>query len=210
MDEDNLSNLEESELLSEEEVEPEVEAPVVENPKRGRPKAPPKPPKENGKKVRSAKQIEAFEKARVTRNENKAILKAHKEEKMAEIYMKSKEKREAPVKEKQEIIVDSDVESVSSESEPEITPKQYAKIKAMLKEKRKIKEKTKREQPSGKVKRKPKIVYESSDSESSSSSVSSVDSSSDEEPVTRSRSSKSKVSVRRPPQEEVKTDMFFG
>jgi hypothetical protein len=66
----------------------EVDEPLTKpKPKRGRPLGVPKEPKPNGRKVRSEKQIEAWDKALAKKAEMRATLRLEKEEKMAAIYI---------------------------------------------------------------------------------------------------------------------------
>jgi hypothetical protein len=85
----------------------------IEKPKRGRPKAPPKEATPNGRKVRSEKQIEAWNKALAKTEERRVIVRLAKEEKMAEIYINKKNRENT---ENKKIVEEDDIETSSDES----------------------------------------------------------------------------------------------
>jgi hypothetical protein len=163
-------------------------------PKRGRPKGVPKEPKPNGRKVRSEKQIEAWNKALAKTAEKRAIVKLAKEEKMAEIYINKKNRESKQTKQsKVEEVEYDDVQTSDSESSIELV---------MHKIKSKSKEKSKKAvvlPPPKQKTRKSRKVYMSSSSSSSASDSESYSESSEEVIRYKKPITKKKVQVLREP-----------
>lgn len=165
---------------------------------RGRPKGsngPPKPPKENGRKIRSEKQKEAWDKMQKLNAIRRAEKKVYKEEEMARIYMESKQKESsAPTPAPAPITPtpiptyapDSDTDSDSS---IELSTRQITQL---------MKAKLKKKQNKAISKKKKKPVYESSESDTDSFDSDNGSSSSDSDNVIPRMKSRNKVYVERP------------
>ena len=173
---------------------------------RGRPKGPAKEPKQNGRKIRSEKQIAAWSKMQKLNTERRAEKKAYKEEEMARIYMESKQK-EPPTPTNEHIkkqvthVPDSETDT-DSDSSIELSTRQITQLmKAKLKKKL---------VPVPKKKKKPVYESSSSESESDTSDSDTGTSSSDSDNMIPRMKSRNKVYVERSVKPKAKVQQSFN
>jgi hypothetical protein len=151
------------EIISDDETSQEDTTPLVKAKKtRGRPKVDHSndPPKPNGRKVRSEKQMKAWEETQKLNREVREELKRRKQLKLATLYMESKASKTKPEPESE---VD---ESEVDESEPEVI----------------IKKKPKTKKPKAKPKKVKKVVYISESDTETESDTDTDESESEPEP----------------------------
>ena len=172
---------------------------------RGRPKGPPKEAKQNGRKIRSEKQKEAWTKMQKLNTERRAEKKAYKEEEMARIYMESKQK-EPPTPTNEHIkkqvthVPDSETDT-DSDSSIELSTRQITQLmKAKLKKKLLPVPKKKKKYP----------VYESSESDTDSFGSDTGSSSSDSDNMIPRMKSRNKVYVERSVKPKAKVQQSFN